>query len=99
MMMPRSEMEKELKTQEKELSDDINGLNKKVRHSQLIPQRAFTPLIQTKYLEKQFNDAQAQIRDIVSAPRKSLFIFNSFALSSITHRRSSKFQYKLLSRA
>jgi len=47
MMVPRPEMEKELKNQEKELSDDINGLNKK-----------------TKYLEKQFNDAQAQIRDI-----------------------------------
>jgi len=47
MMVPRTTMEKELKDQEKELSQDINALNKK-----------------TKYLEKQFNDAQAQIRDI-----------------------------------
>jgi len=47
MMVPRATMEKELKDQEKELSQDINALNKK-----------------TKYLEKQFNDAQAQIRDI-----------------------------------
>jgi len=47
MMVPRQEMEKELKDQEKDLADDINGLNKK-----------------TKYLEKQFNDAQAQIRDV-----------------------------------
>jgi prefoldin subunit 1 len=30
MMEPRSTMEKELKAQEKELSDDINSLNKKV---------------------------------------------------------------------
>jgi prefoldin subunit 1 len=31
MMMPRKEMEQELKAQEKELTDDINNLNKKVR--------------------------------------------------------------------
>lgn len=30
MMVPRPEMEKDLKTQEKELSDDINSLTKKV---------------------------------------------------------------------
>lgn len=30
MMVPRQEMEKELKDQEKDLTDDINGLNKKV---------------------------------------------------------------------
>ncbi|THV06527.1 Prefoldin [Dendrothele bispora CBS 962.96] len=47
MMMPRKEMEQELKSQEKELTDDINNLNKK-----------------TKYLEKQYNEAQAQLRDI-----------------------------------
>ncbi|KAF4573397.1 prefoldin subunit beta family protein [Pleurotus pulmonarius] len=47
MMVPRPEMEKDLKTQEKELSEDINNLTKKA-----------------KYLEKQFNDAQTQLRDI-----------------------------------
>ncbi|KAJ7024392.1 Prefoldin [Mycena alexandri] len=47
MMVPRKEMEKELKGQEKELADDISNLTKK-----------------SKYLEKQFNDAQAQLRDI-----------------------------------
>ncbi|TFK56478.1 Prefoldin [Heliocybe sulcata] len=53
VMVPRPEMEKDLKSQEKELTDDINGLNKK-----------------SKYLEKQFNDAQSQLRDIFnSAPR------------------------------
>lgn len=30
MMVPRPTMEKELKTEEKELTDDINNLNKKV---------------------------------------------------------------------
>lgn len=47
LMVPRPTMEKELKKQEKELSDDITNLNKK-----------------SKYLEKQFNDAQGQLRDI-----------------------------------
>ncbi|KAJ7116810.1 Prefoldin [Mycena crocata] len=47
MMVPRKEMEKELKGQEKELADDISNLTKK-----------------SKYLEKQFNDAQGQLRDI-----------------------------------
>jgi hypothetical protein len=31
MMVPRKTMEKELKTQEKELTDDITNLNKKVK--------------------------------------------------------------------
>ncbi|KAF8346848.1 Prefoldin [Amanita rubescens] len=47
MMVPRKAMEDELKQQEKELTDDINNLNKK-----------------SKYLEKQFTDAQSQLRDI-----------------------------------
>ncbi|KAF8529195.1 Prefoldin [Hysterangium stoloniferum] len=47
--VPRSTMEKDLRTEEKGLSDDLSGLNKK-----------------TKYLEKQFTDAQSQLRDIVS---------------------------------
>ncbi|KAG2365511.1 Prefoldin [Suillus spraguei] len=47
MMVPRKTMDQEFKTQEKELTDDINSLNKKA-----------------KYLEKQFNDAQSQLRDI-----------------------------------
>ncbi|KAI0050623.1 Prefoldin [Auriscalpium vulgare] len=54
MMEPRPAMEKDLKAQEKGLTDDISSLNKK-----------------SKYLEKQFNDAQSQLRDIFnSAPRQ-----------------------------
>ncbi|KAJ8515422.1 hypothetical protein ONZ45_g7164 [Pleurotus djamor] len=54
MMEPRPTMEKDLKTQEKELTDDINSLLKK-----------------SKYLEKQFNDAQGQLRDIFQhAPKQ-----------------------------
>ncbi|KAF9447036.1 Prefoldin [Macrolepiota fuliginosa MF-IS2] len=47
MMEPHKTMVNDLKSQEKELTDDINSLNKKA-----------------KFLEKQFNDAQAQLRDI-----------------------------------
>ncbi|KAF7794354.1 hypothetical protein EIP86_005488 [Pleurotus ostreatoroseus] len=53
MQVPRPAMEKDLKAEEKELTDDLNSLNKK-----------------SKYLEKQFNDAQGQLRDIFnSAPK------------------------------
>ncbi|EIN14357.1 Prefoldin [Punctularia strigosozonata HHB-11173 SS5] len=53
LQVPRPIMDKDLKNQEKELTDDINSLNKK-----------------SKYLEKQFNDAQGQLRDIFqSAPK------------------------------
>ncbi|KAH9982277.1 Prefoldin [Lactifluus volemus] len=53
MMIPRSTMERDLKNQEKALTEDINNLNKKVT-----------------YLEKQFNDAQSQLRDIFNSPAK-----------------------------
>lgn len=53
-MMPRPVMEKDLKSQEKGLTDDINSLNKK-----------------SKYLEKQFNDSQSQLRDIFHSAPKS----------------------------
>lgn len=59
-MVPRPEMEKELKTQEKELTDDLNSLNKKVSPPsswyRVIPDRD----LKAKYLEKQFSDAQGQ---------------------------------------
>ncbi|KAI6012559.1 Prefoldin [Pisolithus orientalis] len=48
LMVPQKTMEQELEAQEKELTDEVNSLNKK-----------------SKYLEKQFNDAQARLRDIV----------------------------------
>ncbi|KAG9102888.1 hypothetical protein FRC06_000882 [Ceratobasidium sp. 370] len=48
---PRSRIETNLKNQEKELTNDITNLGKKL-----------------KYHEKQYNDSQAQLRDIVSTP-------------------------------
>ncbi|KAI0690741.1 Prefoldin [Cytidiella melzeri] len=55
MQVPRPVMDKDLQTEEKSLTDDINNLTKK-----------------SKYLEKQFNDAQAQLRDIFhNAPNRS----------------------------
>ncbi|PVF97705.1 Prefoldin beta-like protein [Serendipita vermifera] len=45
--VPKPEMEKDLKKQEKDLSDDLDSLAKK-----------------SKYLEKEFNEAQGQLRDI-----------------------------------
>ncbi|KAF7303078.1 hypothetical protein MKEN_01271300 [Mycena kentingensis (nom. inval.)] len=66
--VPRKEMEDDLKSQEKELSDDIASLAKKVNIVSSVP----LPLtvLQAKYLEKQFNDANSQLRDIFHhAPR------------------------------
>ncbi|KAF5338901.1 hypothetical protein D9611_008752 [Ephemerocybe angulata] len=55
IMVPRTTMDEQLKSQEKELSDDIASLTKKA-----------------KYFEKQFNDAQSQLRDIFHhAPKAS----------------------------
>lgn len=64
-MVPRTKMEQELKGQEKELTDDINNLNKKVCPTDTCSVLPYFYIIQSKYLEKQFNDAQSQLRDIV----------------------------------
>lgn len=67
MMVPRATMEKDLKDQEKGFTDDITSLNKKV--CSLWAYEGHTSdncRAQTKYLEKQFNEAQSQLRDIVS---------------------------------
>jgi prefoldin subunit 1 len=65
-MVPRSTMEKDLKNQEKALTDDISSLGKKVSFPVLTAE-FIEPVtaLQVKYLEKQFNDAQSQLRDIV----------------------------------
>lgn len=66
MFTPRATMEQELKSQEKEITDDINNLNKKVLRLLLSGYLSKnTDVNQAKYLEKQFNEAQAQLRDIV----------------------------------
>lgn len=58
-------MEKELKTQEKELTDDIENLNKKVRQANLT---CYTVLnkVQERFLQRQYDEAQGQLKDIVS---------------------------------
>lgn len=63
-MVPRPAMEKDLKKEERELTDDINNLNKKVRGCASALEK-YETFLQSKYLEKQFNDAQGQLRDIV----------------------------------
>ena len=73
MHVPRATMEEELKGQEKELSDDIANLNKKVGfmyHSSW--GLVYTSALKSKYLEKQYNEAQSQLRDIVSFLSKFL---------------------------
>jgi hypothetical protein len=59
-------MEKDLKSQERALMDDINSLGKKVT-CPVLTAEFIEPYAcpQIKYLEKQFNDAQSQLRDIV----------------------------------
>ncbi len=78
MMVPRSTMEKDLKSQEKALTDDINSLGKKVGYP-VLPAEFIEPVTapQVKYLEKQFNDAQSQLRDIV---RVSVTLYQMFPL-------------------
>lgn len=66
LQVPRPTMEKDLKNEEKEITDDINSLTKKVRVLYVVNETiAYSPRHQSKYLEKQFNDAQGQLRDIV----------------------------------
>ena len=57
-------VEKELRTQEKELADDIENLNKKVRQ----PNPAYNVVlnkVQEKFLQKQYDEAQGRLKDIV----------------------------------
>jgi len=68
MKIPQKSMEQELKSQEKELTEEINSLGKKVGPAMclLVPSLLMPRTPKSKFLEKQFNDAQAQLRDIVS---------------------------------
>lgn len=71
-------MDKDLQTEEKSLTDDIANLTKKV-HIFFTKTDACVdsdPLCKAKYLEKQFNDAQAQLRDIVGYPSFVLMFAN-----------------------
>jgi hypothetical protein len=67
LQVPRPDLDKSLKKQEKELSDDLDVLNKKVSCPRPLtnrkPDKGMS--LQGKYLEKEFNDAQGQLRDIV----------------------------------
>jgi prefoldin subunit 1 len=56
-------MESDLQKQEKEITDEISGLNKKVSFLSVVME--LSKVSQSKYLEKQFNEAQGQLRDIV----------------------------------
>lgn len=67
-------MDKELKDQEKELSDEIMTLQKKVFECFSVESGHMLKTSQNKFYEKQFNDAQTQLRDIVSAFDYMLYI-------------------------
>ena len=75
-------MEDDLKRQEKELTDEISSLNKKVRPYHFC--RDYLTSFQSKFLEKQFNEAQAQLRDIVR-PRPDI----ANAIDLLTTRKPS----------
>lgn len=53
MMVPRQQMDADLRAQEKELAEAISNISKK-----------------EKFLEKQFNDAQNQLRDIINSSQR-----------------------------
>lgn len=60
-------MEKELRTQEKELTDDIENLNKKVIKGRAdVLYYIILNKVQEKFLQKQYDEAQGQLKDIVS---------------------------------
>jgi prefoldin subunit 1 len=64
LQVPKPMVEKELRTQEKELADDIENLNKKVRQ----PSPAYNVVlkkVQEKFLQKQYDEAQGRLKDIV----------------------------------
>jgi prefoldin subunit 1 len=76
-------MEKELRTQEKELTDDIENLNKKVRQAN---QTYYAVLSRTqeKFLQKQYDEAQGQLKDIVRhccCPRELYSVYLQFRSS------------------
>jgi len=77
-------MEKDLKSQERALTDDINSLGKKVTFSVLTAESIEPETYsQAKYLEKQFNDAQSQLRDIVRV--------HAIPLSNVSDLKSPQF--------
>jgi len=81
-------MEKDLKTQEKSLTDDITNLNKKVSVRPVSLHTCLTASHQSKYLEKQFNDAQSQLRDIVSNQacfQRYLVVLTAIFSSTVHH--------------
>ena len=107
MHVPRTTMEEELKGQEKELSDDITSLNKKVGFIYHLSWKlVYTFAFKSKYLEKQYNDAQSQLRDIVSFYQSSSKdelsnVWNSFTMRQSNNRarfrRSVQFMTNLYS--
>ena len=92
MHVPRATMEEELKAQEKELAEDIASLNKKARAIliTLMLIQGLELVRQAKYLEKQYNDAQGQLRDIVCIPAESMTFANWPTYSSIMPRNNSE---------
>lgn len=68
MAVPKPVMEKEIKAEERGLTEEINALNKKVSvHWTSTDEHRRPSTLQIKYLDKQFNDAQGQLKDIVSS--------------------------------
>ncbi|GJJ07602.1 hypothetical protein Clacol_001805 [Clathrus columnatus] len=72
MAVPKPVMEKQLKVEERSLADELNALNKKVGVTldSIKDDGCSYFIFQTKYLDKQFNDAQAQLKDIFHSSRE-----------------------------
>ena len=69
VIQSRKEVDRNLAAQEKAVGDEITNLTKKVGHNPEPESQCHgADFVQSKYLQKQADEANAQLNDIVSSP-------------------------------